>query len=213
MVSRAHLSLYWPRLEELQPANEFHTKRFLLGLLLVYWAFLPTKAKSDQIQPIVSIPQQSETLQMPSSKVLAVESYLSDYHYGSQTDDYNLATAFVEAADESNIDYRILPSIFVIESTAGKHGLYNNYFGFMQNGAGGLRHFSSTESSVYFISDALTKHPYAGKSLRGIVQTYNSANPAYFSEFMVLYNKITVSEESYQTLMPMVANNQLEAQN
>ena len=187
-----------------------YTKRFLL-LLALFPLICPRIATADNIQPIVSIEQQSETLQMPSSRVLAVESYLSDYHYGSQIDNYNLANVFVTAADENGIDYRILPSIFVLESTAGKHGLYSNYFGFMQNGIGGLRHFDSVEQSIDFISNALTKHPYAGKDIKGIVQTYNppSANPNYYSEFKVLSDKITNYKEGYDELIPMVQNGQL----
>src|SRR5690242_3632250 len=56
----------------------------------------------------------------------------------------NLAADFVDAADENELDWRLLPSISVIESGGGKAYRNNNIFGW-DNGA---RPFASIRSGI-----------------------------------------------------------------
>lgn len=101
----------------------------------------------------------------------------------------NDAVWFVNAADVSSIDYRTLVPIFLIESGCGKHGLYNNYFGY--GSSYGLKHFASIEDSIYYISTQLaTNKIYAGKTLEQKLKIYNSINPNYWNEYTKLFNSI-----------------------
>lgn len=150
---------------------------------------------------------------MPDNRILAVSSFLDSYHCGSKIDDFDVATDFVNDADANGIDYRILPSIWILESTCGKQQEVNNGFGFMKRG-GGLMPFLSTEDAITYISSAWTRSPYAGKTLKGAVQIYNppSANPNYYSEFMQEYNMISANESSFQRLIPELQNNQIDSE-
>ena len=155
----------------------------------------------------------AKPLQMPDNRILAVSSFLDGYRCGSQIDDFDVATDFVNDADTNGIDYRILPSIWILESTCGKQQEVNNGFGFMKKG-GGLMPFGSTEDAIAYISSAWTRSPYAGKTLKGAVQTYNppSANPNYYSEFMQEYGMISANEASYERLIPELQNNQIDSE-
>jgi hypothetical protein len=172
------------------------------------------QAKSDQIQPMVSTVQSPTLLQFPDGRALAISAFLDKHGCGTSLEDLNIATVFVTEADKNNISPFILPAIWIAESTCGKHQLVNNGFGFMKPGgqSAGLRPFKSTNDAISYISHALTIHPYAKSSPQADVSVYNG-NPSYLVEFNALYAQQVAYKEGYAKLMPMVANNQLEAQN
>jgi len=86
--------------------------------------------------------------------------------------------AMVQAADEYGIDWRLVAAIGFIESTGGKFACKKaSYSAF---GWGSCKiNFSSYEESIHVISKNLGGHNpntaryYAGKSLAGIIDTYN----------------------------------------
>lgn len=125
---------------------------------------------------------------MPDSRVLAVQSFLNSYKCGTAATDFDSATEFVDDADMYQIDWRILPIIYLKESTCGKHEIphTNNGFGF----GNGTVKYSSFDNAVANISYALTQHPYAGKNLQGIISTYNN-HPEYLVSFMGYYKALT----------------------
>lgn len=99
--------------------------------------------------------------------------------------------AMVLAADEHGIDWRLVAAIGMIESTGGKFACKKaNYSAF---GWGSCKiNFKSYEESIDTISKnlggdnpATAKH-YAGKSLRGILESYNppSVVPNYADKVM-----------------------------
>lgn len=149
----------------------------------------PTKLYADNISPSQS---SSELLQIPDNRILAVQSFLYSYKCGTEIQDFNDATEFVDAADKYGIDYRILPVIYLKESTCGQHEIPGTFNGF--GFANGVTKFTSFANAVDTISMKLTQHPYAGKSLKGIISTYNNY-PEYLASFMIYYNQISDLQE------------------
>lgn len=101
----------------------------------------------------------------------------------------NDAVWFVEAAQEYGIDYRTLPAIWWKESQCGLHQLNGNGFGWEPTGS--LRAFTSIKEAIFYISEALTEPPYAGKTLKRQIYTYNSVGePRYYENFETLTNQM-----------------------
>lgn len=143
---------------------------------------------------------------MPDSRILAVSSFLDSHKCGTTIQDFDTATEFVDDADTNKIDWRILPIVWVKESTCGKHQLNGNGFGWMAGNS--LYDFSGLDSAISYISYHLTLHPYAGKTLQGVVGTYNN-HSEYLVSFMGYYGQITARYTAYNQLLPMIVDNSL----
>jgi hypothetical protein len=77
---------------------------------------------------------------------------------------------FIGAADDFDLDWRLLPSISYVESTGGKWARNNNMFGWDSGRAA----FSSPTAGIYAVGYRLAKsHLYRGKNLDGVLATYN----------------------------------------
>ena len=82
----------------------------------------------------------------------------------------NYAFSYLRAADEYNLDYRLLPAISVRESTCGVHDRWNNRWGWDSAWA----RFSSVPRGIEFISRELTiGTPYRDRSVPGKLHKYN----------------------------------------
>jgi hypothetical protein len=93
---------------------------------------------------------------------------------------------FVRAADANALDWRLLPSISIIESTGGKHFKNNNVLGW----ANGDKRFGSVRHGIYRVAHQLTHgRPYRGKDLSGKLAAYNS-NPEYRQKVLRVMNHI-----------------------
>jgi hypothetical protein len=77
---------------------------------------------------------------------------------------------FLEAADHNNLDWRLLPSLAVIESSGGKNFKNNNVFGWNN----GEAVFPSVKAGIHSVADRLanSKH-YRDKDLQAMLETYN----------------------------------------
>lgn len=177
--------------------NELYIKRILWLLAFCAWFLIPTQVLFADKISVQSIDIPSENLQMPDIRVLQISSFLNSHGCGSNTSDFDLSEDFVASANKYMIDYRTLVPIYFIESTCGKHGLVNNYFGWESKN--GLIPFDSVADSISHISDALspncdlsviTCRPYKDKTLERQIKTYNSANPNYWNEYEKLYDSI-----------------------
>ncbi len=83
--------------------------------------------------------------------------------------------AFIVEADEHHLDWRLLPSLAIVESGGGKTSRRNNPFGW-NNGAS---RFTSARDAIHHVAEALEESsPYKGKNLRGKLKAYNR-NPGY----------------------------------
>jgi hypothetical protein len=97
-----------------------------------------------------------------------------------------LVHVFLEAADEYNLDWRLLPSISLIESSGGKAAKGNNLFGW----DAGRAEFSSLSAGIqrvaYFLANSSL---YRNKSLDELLLTYNP-NAEYAQKVKSVMNSI-----------------------
>ncbi len=77
---------------------------------------------------------------------------------------------FINAADNYDLDWRLLPSISFIESTGGKAARNNNFFGWDS----GRARFASPVAAIYQVGFRLAaSERYRGKALDQVLATYN----------------------------------------
>jgi hypothetical protein len=77
---------------------------------------------------------------------------------------------FLQAADNYNLDWRLLPSISYVETTCGKAAPHNNLFGWDS----GRAHFSSPTEAIFVVAYRLTHSShYRNKGVDGILASYN----------------------------------------
>lgn len=86
------------------------------------------------------------------------------------------AASFLLAADRHGLDWRLLPSLAMVESGGGRVYIRNNVFGW----GNGRIHFQSIQDGIAHVASALANAPhYASKDLIGKLRTYNPGHPAY----------------------------------
>jgi hypothetical protein len=80
------------------------------------------------------------------------------------------AKDFLVAADQNELDWRLLPSISIIESSGGKYDMNNNVFGWDSC----KEKFPSVRAGIHFVAAQLGKsRRYKDKDLDGKLQLYN----------------------------------------
>ena len=80
------------------------------------------------------------------------------------------ATAFLEAADSNELDWRLLPSLSYVESTGGKSARHNNLFGWDS----GRAQFTSPIAGIQAVGYRLSHSDlYKDKELDKLLATYN----------------------------------------
>jgi len=80
------------------------------------------------------------------------------------------AEDFITAADQQDLDWRLLPSISFIESGGGKEALNNNMFGWDNC----KERFRSTREGIYLVASRLgTWRLYRRKSVDQVLKIYN----------------------------------------
>jgi hypothetical protein len=78
----------------------------------------------------------------------------------------------VLAADQHNLDWRLLPSLSLVESTGGKAYKNNNIFGWNN----GDTKFRSVREGIFVVASRLKRaRQYRGKGLDAKLHTYNPA--------------------------------------
>jgi hypothetical protein len=82
----------------------------------------------------------------------------------------DVAKDFLIAADQNHLDWRLLPSISMIESSGGKYYGNNNVFGW----GSAKDKFPSVRAGIQYVATQLGKsRRYKGKDLDSKLQTYN----------------------------------------
>jgi hypothetical protein len=80
------------------------------------------------------------------------------------------ARDFLIAADQNQLDWRLLPSISIIESSGGKDYRNNNVFGW----ASCKEKFTSVRAGIHYVAAQLGKsRRYKDKDIDSKLQTYN----------------------------------------
>lgn len=99
----------------------------------------------------------------------------------------NLAPEFVAVADENRLDWRLLPSISVVESGGGKTFRNNNILGW----SNGAQVFPSIGSGIRTVAYKLSAGAlYRGLDVRGKLMVYNP-NPDYAQKVEEVMNQIS----------------------
>ncbi len=99
-----------------------------------------------------------------------------------------MAEDFVHAADDNHLDWRLLPSISVIESGGGKAYRNNNIFGW---GINGLWLFPSIRAGLNLVAFKLGRSPlYRNHDVVGKLHLYNP-DETYASKVMEVMNRIS----------------------
>jgi hypothetical protein len=82
----------------------------------------------------------------------------------------SLRAEFLTAADENDLDWRLLPSISLIESGGGKAMANNNLLGWGSSS----KSFPSVRAAIHTVASRLANSKlYKDKDLDGILTTYN----------------------------------------
>ena len=96
------------------------------------------------------------------------------------------AEAFLGASDKHGLDWRLMPSLAMVET--GGITRNNNVFGW---GNGRIR-FSSISESIHVIAERLTNAlPYRNKTLEGKLRAYNPVNKSYATHVQEIMSSIS----------------------
>jgi len=102
-----------------------------------------------------------------------------------------LSAEFLRAADRHKLDWRLLPSISLVESGGGRAAHNNILFGW----DGGRAIFSSLRAGIHDVASHLgTSKLYRNKDVDGILRTYNP-NADYPGVVKSVMRRISPSEE------------------
>jgi hypothetical protein len=109
----------------------------------------------------------------------------------------HLAEDFILAADQHGLDWRLLPSIAMVESSGAKYYHNNNIFGWNN----GLLRFRSIHSSIYEVARSMSSmRCYRGKDLDGVLWTYNPM-PGYNGKIKTAMRAIDPDFRSTRAVM------------
>ena len=97
-----------------------------------------------------------------------------------------MAEDFIRAADANQLDWRLLPSIALIESGGGKAYRNNNIFGWNQ----GKQSFASIKSGIELVAFKLGRSPlYKRHDSLGKLRIYNE-NEEYAASVLTLMDRV-----------------------
>jgi hypothetical protein len=103
---------------------------------------------------------------------------------------WEYAHVFLEAADDYNLDWRLLPSISYVESTGGKSAPNNNLFGWNS----GRAEFATPEAGIHTVGYRLAHSGrYKDKGLDELLITYNP-KAEYVAKVKSVMRRIAPSE-------------------
>lgn len=136
-------------------------KRFLPSGIMIFAGVLGIAAATAQAEPDVT--KNSKKFDLRES---ILRRFLKDHH----CPDEQYAPVFVKEADTHGLDWRLLPSLSIVESGGGKHAKGNNLFGW----ANGNRTFDSIGEAIHHVAEVLSHgRAYRGKNLDAKLATYN----------------------------------------
>jgi hypothetical protein len=111
-------------------------------------------------------PRPAELIVQTDPRLIRVRDYFIEK--GSPAHLY--AADFIHAADRNNLDWRLLPSISMIESGGGKAARNNNIFGWDNCN----QRFRTTREGIYRVASRLRHSPYyRNKNVEQILRVYN----------------------------------------
>jgi hypothetical protein len=148
--------------------------------LLVFPITMWTEKRPPSVQPI---PAKRLEPVSPDPRTVRLKKFFTKLHCPV----FDMADEFVQAADDNRLDWRLLPSISVIESGGGKAYRNNNIFGWNQ----GLQMFPTIRAGIHEVAFKLAKSPlYQNRDLLGKLRLYNP-NESYPGAVLTVMNRIS----------------------
>lgn len=162
-------------------------KQTLVFLAIIIAAIWLWNSEATPVKYTVTKISTPVTVIPPDPRISKLTQFFT--HYNCSKVSFDEISDYLHAADQNNLDYRILPAISVIESSCGRH--YppdtNNLWGWNSARTG----FASIPEGIGFVSEQLAggRH-YAGKTIDQKLRAYNP-NPAYAGEVERLMKEIS----------------------
>lgn len=159
-----------------------HSKQLMVafGLLILPVTMRLERTAAAKPAPPPSKPQQPVS---PDLRTVRLEKFLSRLRCPVTY----LAEDFVRAADDNQLDWRLLPSISVIESGGGKAYRNNNIFGWNN----GNTLFPSVRAGLNEVAFKLGKSPlYRNRDSVGKLRLYNP-DETYAASVLTVMNRIS----------------------
>ncbi len=98
------------------------------------------------------------------------------------------AEDFVKVADQYHLDWRLLPSLAMVESGGGRVFARNNVFGW----ASGRARFETIQDGIAYVAKCLAEAAqYRNKDLRAKLRTYNPARRDYADTVLRVFSEIS----------------------
>jgi len=136
-------------------------KRFLPSGLMIFAGVLGIAAAASHAEQDVTKIRKKFDL-----REAILRRFFNEKHCPAET----YAGVFVTEADYYGLDWRLLPSLSIVESGGGKHAPNNNLFGW----ANGKMAFGSMSEAIHHVASNLSLgKAYRGKDLEGKLLTYN----------------------------------------
>jgi hypothetical protein len=136
-------------------------KRFFSSGFVILAGVLGMAAASASTDPDVTQNRKKSDL-----REAILHRFLTEKHYP----DRDFAGVFVAEADAQDLDWRLLPSLAIVESSGGRHARGNNLFGW----ANGKYTFPSIGEAIHTVAWTLAHgRAYRGKNIEAKLATYN----------------------------------------
>lgn len=153
--------------------------RFFSGIAIAMTITAPVTMRAQRVPPPPPSPCPSD------NRCDALVKFFKTY--GSPLGKY--AGDFLIAADKHHLDWRLLPSISMAESSGGKYYSNGNVFGWNS----GRAKFRSIAAGIHYVAAQFgTSSTYAGRDTAGILRAYNPAQIAYPKKVMRFFEQIPV---------------------
>ncbi len=146
---------------------------------------LPFTAKVETVpavKPVAAKPPKPPIVK-PDPRAVRLRKFFAKLHCPVQ----NMSEEFIHAADDNHLDWRLLPSISVIESGGGKAYRNNNLFGWDQ----GDQDFPSLQAGLNLVAYKLGRSPlYRNRDVLGKLRIYNP-DASYPGKVIDVMNRIS----------------------
>lgn len=144
---------------------------------------LPISIRLEKIASAEPVPVRPAQPTSPDPRTVRLKRFLLRLHCPV----VYLADDFVHAADDNQLDWRLLPSISVIESGGGKAYRNNNIFGWDN----GQQAFPTLRAGLNQVAFKLGRSPlYRDKDSAGKLRLYNP-DESYADNVMSVMNRIS----------------------
>lgn len=175
---------------------------------LVFASILIAPATLQLEQPVLAKPSPPKAAPIQDPRIVRLHQFFSRLHCPVR----DLSEDFVHAADDNNLDWRLLPSISIIESSGGKAYKNNNIFGW----ANGDWAFPTIRAGLHQVAFRLGRSIiYRNRSTEEKLRLYNpdETYPARVEDVMQRISPVVDLETVAQVRPPERSNVALVSRN